>query len=257
MPFYFSDPNHEDRQHVEKLAKLLPDLVKKHQINTLFVEFLYIDTDKPDLSEEFAECANGRRYMTQPYLGLVKTAKQLGLRVVGLSMPLYTGDMKRQVKAAFAFRSGGGFDIVASEIIIQNAQDDKFVVFLGAGHYRFLSQHIQSLELIGDEDKGKPVEHSALDVTQARLWTESLLDELMWKAVKLVVSGDRKESQLQVVTFGQRLPLDFPTSQDALELDWVRSKYPKMPAHRFEAIWKNFYHRTGSGKVLVLKLTKT
>jgi hypothetical protein len=255
MPFYFSDPNHEDRKYIEMLDKMLPDLVKLHGANTLFVEFLYIDTSKDDLESDFIECSGGRYSMKQPYLKLVKGAKALGLKVVGLTMPLYTQDMRRNVAAGFAFRAGGAFDVVVSEIIFQHAQDsNNYVVFLGAGHYRHLSEHIPSLKLIGDPDKDDDLQFTPLALAKAREWTEGLLDELMWKAVKLVVSNDGKESQLQVVTYCQRLPLDFPGNKTTLVMDWFRLNYPPTPQHRFDAIWKNFYRRTGSGKVLVLKL---
>lgn len=255
MPFYFSDPNHDDRKHIEALAKLLPDLVKMHGVNTLFVEFLYIDTSKDDdLEEDFIYCSGGRHSMKQPYLALVKGAKALGLKVVGLTMPLYTQDMRRNAGAGLAFRAGGPFDVVASEIIFQHAQDSSnYVVFLGAGHYRYLSEHIPSLTLIGDPDKDDDIPFTPLAVAKAREWTETLMDDLMWKAVKLVVSSNGKESQLQVVTYCQKLPLDFPGNQTTLVMDWFRLKYPPTPQHRFDAIWKNFYRRTGSGNVLVLK----
>jgi len=88
MRLFFADPDHSDPAHIMRLCEALPALVKEHKISTIFLEFLFVVTTGRDLREDFIQCSNGRYPQAGPYVRLVEAARRLGLRVVGLTMPL-------------------------------------------------------------------------------------------------------------------------------------------------------------------------
>jgi hypothetical protein len=144
--YYYPDTNHDDKKVAEAfLADLTP--LTRLGVKTVFMEFLGIDVpEDKDLIEHFADCSGGRRHMGSTYCNIVREARRLGLRVIGLALGGYS-TIGRQFDAGLTFRMMGPFDAITAAIIGMKSGTEPYVVFLGSGHWPLLSFFLPGMQL--------------------------------------------------------------------------------------------------------------
>lgn len=241
MPaLFFPDPNHESEEPIKNMLGELKFLAEK-RYKTLFLEFLLPTPpeSKEDLVEQFADCAAGRRYMAKAYVSLALTARDLGMKVVGLSLDDYYNVAKMNqskfAKARLAFRWLGCFDAVAAELIRQFATSpEDYVVFLGAGHWPHLSQRLDSLELVGKcEEKAMSESEFATDaVEQANKFKKGILKRILSQTITVT----ENKSQVKVPNFGKLVIIDVPTDAQTFSSRWKEATGSVPDPDRVEAI---------------------
>jgi hypothetical protein len=100
------------------------------------------------VKEAFLWHSGGRDSVADLYVKLVQTARELGMSVCGLELPVYLSFRNaRPYGMQWAFRRYGYFDAVAGAIIRRNApQAGNYIVRLGEAHAQLLPPFVDGLQ---------------------------------------------------------------------------------------------------------------